>query len=266
MRFLLAVWLLPVIAVAAPAKPDLRDIQAAHGLLGPERKSNEYVAGDEVYYRFTIKGAQTDAEGRLRGELRLTLTDAKGKELLKRESPIQEVPVLGAESIPGQAVWTLGIEFPAGEYESTVEFHDLVAKESASFKRKFTVKPLEFALVRVRFHHDSAERVPARAGGTVGQELALKLQAIGFDKTQGEIDVEMEIQVFDMQGKPVMAKPLRATVHNEKPAEVKAIDRITFSGVLTLNRAGDFVLRVTVSDTVGKKKSQFETPLRVTAP
>jgi hypothetical protein len=266
MRYLLALWLLPVISVLAHAKPEIRDIQAAHGLLGPERKSNEYVAGDEVYYRFTIRGARTDADGRLRGELRLTLTDAKGKEVVKKESPIQQVPVLGAESFPAQAAWGLGVDLPAGEYESTVEFADLLAKESTSFKRKFTVKPVEFAVVRVRFYHDAEERVLARAGGTVGQNLAIKLRAVGFDRTSGEIDVEMAIEVFDAQGKPVMPKPLRATVHNEKPAEVKEADWVAFSGLLTLNRAGDFVLRITVSDSVGKKKTQFETPLRVAAP
>jgi hypothetical protein len=265
MRYLLAVWLLSVVPALVHAKPEIRDIQAAHGLLGPERKSSEYVAGDEVYYRFTIRGAKTDAEGRLRGELRLTLTGANGKELAKTESPLQEIPALGAESIPAQASWALGVEFPAGEYEATVEFADLLAKESVSFKRKFTVKPVEFALVRVRFFHDAEERVLARAGGTVGQNLVVKLKTVGFDKT-GELDVEMEIQVFDAQGKPVMPKPLRATVHNENAVQLKEIDRVGFSGLLALNRAGDFVLRITVSDTVGKKKAQFETPLRVVAP
>jgi hypothetical protein len=266
MRYLFAATVLALVPVLAHAKPGLRDIQASHGLLGPERKSNEYLPGDDVYYRFTITGAQTDKEGRLRGELRLTLTDAKGKELLKTETPLQQVPALGAESIPGQAVWSLGVEFPPGEYEAAVEFTDLIAKESASFKRKFTVKPLEFALVRVRFYHDSEERVHARAGGITAQSLVVKLKAVGFDKSQGEIDLVMEMQVFDAQGKPVMAKPLRAAVHNENPAVVKDVHRADFSGTVSLNRAGDFTLRITITDTVGKKKAQFETPLRVVAP
>jgi hypothetical protein len=266
MRHPLAAWLLFVIPAFAQAKPELRDVQAAHGLLGPERASAEYVAGDEVYYRFTIRGARTDADGRLRGELRVALADAKGKELQKSESPLQQIPALGAESIPAQASWSIGPDFPPGEYEATVEFTDLIAREAVSFKRKFTVKPVEFALVRARFYHDAEERVPARVGGAAGQNLAVKLTAVGFDRTRGEIDVVMEVQVFDAQGKPVMPRPIRAAVHNEKPAEVKGIDRLTFSALLALNRSGEFVLRVTVSDTIGRKKAQFEAPLRVTAP
>jgi len=167
----------------AGAKVELRDVQAAQGPLGVERKSAEYVAGDEVFYRFAIAGAQTDSNGRLRGELRLTLADANGKVLDKTENAIQQLPALGSESFAARASWSLGLGFAPGEYEVTVEFADLIAKESASFRRKFTVKAVEFALVRVRFHHDLEERVPARPGGTVGQNLAIKFNAIGFDRS-----------------------------------------------------------------------------------
>ena len=61
-------------------------------------------------------------------------------------------------------------------------------------------------------------------------------------------------------------KPIRAAIHNEKPEEVKQITTIRFTGQLVLHRAGDFVLRVTVTDKMAKKKTTFEAPLRVTPP
>lgn len=266
MRTLTAVAFLMCLAGRAPAKLELLDVQATHGPLGTERKSSEYVAGDEVYYRFAIAGAQVDDNGRLRGELRLSLADSKGKILDKTENAIQQLPALGSESFAAGASWSLGLGFAAGEYEITVEFADLISKESVSFRRKFKVKPVEFALIRVRFHHDLDERVPARAGGIVGQNLAIKLSAIGFDRSKDLIDVEMEIQVLDAQGKGLLPKPIKATVHNEKPREVKEIERLNFSGLLTLNRPGDFMLRVTVTDTMSGKKLVFESPLKVSAP
>jgi hypothetical protein len=266
MRFFAAALLAALPAAAASAKLEIRDVQASYGQLGPERKSADYFAGDEVYFRYTVTGVRTDAEGRLRGELHMTLADAEGKVLLKTDTPIQQVPVLGAESFPGSARWTLDVDFPPGEYEATVEFADLIAKESVSFRRKFTVKAPEFAPLRVRFSHDAEGRVPARVGGTVGQTLCVKMSAVGFDSSKGEIEVEMEILILDAKGNPVTPKPIRTVVHNEKPEEVKQTTTIDFSAKLGLNRTGDFVLRVTLTDKMAKKKTTFEAPLRVTAP
>jgi hypothetical protein len=258
--------LLAAVPNLAFAKLEIRNIQSSYGPLGPVRKSSEYIVGDEVYFRFTTVGARADDDGRLRGEIRLKLFDAKGKLVQKSESPVQQVPALGGESFPAGASWSLDKKFPPGAYELEVEVADLIAGEAASFRRKFTVKPPEFALLRVRFYHDAAARVPARVGGTVGQNLAIKMEAIGFDKSKGEIDVDFEIQVIDAQGKPVTPKPIRVSYHNEKPDEVKAMDSITFSGLLSLNRAGEFAVRMTVTDKRTKKKLEFETPLKVTPP
>src|SRR5262245_27203459 len=135
MRPVLAVLLLAVPSVAT-AKVEIRDIQASHGQLGPERKSTEYISGDQVFFRLTLAGVRTDADGRMRSEMRLTVTDAKGKVVVKVESPLQQVVGLGGDTVPGSASFNLSEELPPGKYEMTVEFTDLLAKESASFKRK----------------------------------------------------------------------------------------------------------------------------------
>jgi hypothetical protein len=109
-------------------------------------------------------------------------------------------------------------------------------------------------------------KVPAPAGGLVSQTLYFKLRAIGFDRTQGKIDSDMALDVLDAAGKPVMPRPIRARVQNDQPEVVQKAPFLSFSGEISLNRVGDFTLRVTVSDRVGKKSTQFETPLRVTLP
>src|SRR5262245_49448420 len=113
MRPLLAALLL-ALPSAAQAKLEIRDVQASHGPLGPERKSTEYVSGDQVFFRFTLAGIRTDADGRIRGELRITASDAKGKVLVKTEIPLQGNNALGGDTLPASAYFTLDEEAPPG--------------------------------------------------------------------------------------------------------------------------------------------------------
>ncbi len=258
--------LLAASPVVAEAKFEIRDVRAVHGMLGPERKSPEYVTGDQVYVRYTLAGFRTDADGRLRIELRLTVTDAAGKQVLRRDTPLNQIAALGGDSLPGFASFDLGEEVPPGDYEMKVEVTDLISKEQASFRHKFVCKKEEVALVQVRFFHDDAGEAPAPAGGVASQSLHVKMKAVGFERSKGEIDVEMEIVVLDAAGKPVMPRPIKAGVHNEKPEEVKQITSIRLSSALALNRSGNFTLRITVVDKLAKKSVAFETPLRVAAP
>ncbi len=262
----LAVATLALLCVApVQAKIEIRDVQASLGSLGPERQSAEYVAGDEVFFRFTLAGVRADEDGWTRAELRMTVTDAKGKVITRDESPFQQVIGLGGGAVPAFASFNVGEDVPPGEYELAVVFTDLLARESVSFKRKVVCKAEEFALVRVRFSHDAEGQVPAPVGGLVRQQLVVRLAAVGFAR-KGEIDVEMEITVLDEKGKPVIPKPIRAAAHTEKPDEVKSAASVTLSGTVGLNRPGEFVLRIVVTDKVTTKKLTFETPLRVTAP
>jgi hypothetical protein len=248
------------------AKPAFKDIQASHGQLGPERKNLECLRGDELYFRFTVVGFTTNDDGRLAGELAYSVTDASGKVVLKDAVAIQQTLALGGGTFPGHASVTIGEEMPVGEYTFKVTITDNLARASDSFERKFTCKAQEFALVAVRFSQDAEGRIPATVGGIVSQTLFIKARGVGFDKSKGELDLEMSIQVFDAKGKPVMPKPIRSLVHNEDPNVVKAATVINLRGELTLNRPGEFVLKIALTDTIAKKTATFEVPLKVTKP
>lgn len=266
MRVAIAILLAALAVGPAVAKPEIKAIQASHGQLGPEREKPEYLLGDEVYVRFVVAGFTTDPDGRLAGELTMSVVDAKNKEILKKDIPIQQVLALGGGTFPGQVSVTIGEEFPVGEYTLRVTITDNLARASDSFERKFTCKAEEFALVSVRFSQDAEGRIPAPVGGVVSQTLFLKARGIGFDRGTGELDVEMTIQVFDLKGNPLMPKPIRKGVHSEDPKFVKAATAINLRGELTLNREGEFVLKVSLTDKVAKKTVTFETPLKVTKP
>ena len=266
MRTTLAALTLALAVQTAQAKLEIRDVQASYGQLGPERKSAEYVPGEEVYLRYTLDGVRTDDDGRAGGELRLTVRDADGKVLFDRKSPLQQTLALGGDRVPGFASVELGHQFPPGKYELTVEYADLLAKDAVSFRHPFTVKPLELAIARLRFSQDEAGRVPARVGGMLSQTLFFKFQAVGFDRSKGEIDVDMDVRVLDPKGQPVAPRGVRAAVHNEQPEVVQKATHVNFSGELTLHRAGEFVLRITVTDKQAKKSVTFEAPMKVLEP
>jgi hypothetical protein len=265
-RLFAATLSLTLSAAAAEAKLTIRDVQAAHGQFGPERKSAEYVAGDQVYLRYTATGLRTDDEGRVRADIVLRLTDAKGQKLLDKEAALLALLPLGGDTLTADASIDLDVGFPPGEYELSVEVRDVAANDKASFRRKFAVKAPEFSLVRVRFSHDEEGKAAAAPGGLVGQNLVVRLGAIGFDRGKGVVDAEMVIDVLDAGGKPVMPRPIRAAARNEDSDQVRRIDRLDLWSSLTLNRPGDFTLRVTVHDKVSGKKASFECPLKVSAP
>ena len=138
MRTTLATLFLIAATQAAHAKPEIRDVQAAHGMLGPQRTSLDYLPGDEVFFRFTVAGARA-TDGQVSGELRLTLTDAAGKAVLRQTAPVQNTLAFGGDRFPAKAVIELGHQFPPGEYKLTVEYTDRGSGESDSFTRAFTV-------------------------------------------------------------------------------------------------------------------------------
>jgi hypothetical protein len=264
MRITLATLFLIVATQAAHAKLELRDVQAAHGMLGPERTSSDYLPGDEVFVRFTVAGARTTTEGRLSGEIRMTLTDAAGKAVLRQTAPVQNPLAFGGDRFPAKAVVELGHQFPPGEYRLTVEYQDHVSGESDSFARAFTCKPAGFGLVRVRFSADEAGQSPSRVDGVVGQPLHLKLVAVGFDRSKGEIDLEMDVRVLDARGRPVAPQGVRVATRSDDADTVRSATHATFSAELTRTRPGDFVLKVTVTDKQSGKATTFEAPMRVT--
>ena len=266
MRIALAT-LLTVLAVApAFAKPQIQKVEVSHGQLGPERKDTDYVRGDELFVRFTVVDFTCDKEGRFAGELSFEVTDAKKKVLVRQASPLQQRLALGGGTFPAHVSIAIGEELPVGEYALKVTITDNLARASDSFTKKFTCKETEFALVAVRFSADAEGRMPSPVGGAVAQTLFLHARGVGFDRSKGELDVEMTIEILDAAGKPTMPRPVRTVVHNEDPEAVKTATAITLRGELALNRPGDFRLKIRLTDTITKKSVTFEAPLKVTNP
>ncbi|MBX6314404.1 MAG: hypothetical protein IRY99_16045 [Isosphaeraceae bacterium] len=249
-------------AASAQAKLELRDIKATYGFLGPERKDLIYYPGDEVFFRFVVAGFKTDAEGKIHGALSVRFLDEQGGQHYKSTSPLNAVVALGGETVPGTAFISVADDFPPGRYTLEVTFTDQLANQSAGFRREVRFKPTEFALVALRFFHDAEGKVPAPAGGVVGQALYLRFFVIGFAYKEGLPAVAITLQILDKAGKETMPRPITFDFH-EAPDIPRDAKRLILKPYINLNRAGDFTLRITMEDQVTRKTIRLEQPLHV---
>src|SRR5262245_56968747 len=95
-------------AAVAQGGLEVRKVQAAYGLFGPERKTLELFPGDEVLFRFTVSGARLGDDGRTDIVLSLNLTNANSDILLAQDIPLRTAFGLGGDSFPAQARINLG--------------------------------------------------------------------------------------------------------------------------------------------------------------
>jgi hypothetical protein len=265
-RLWLAVGTAALVVPPAFAEVRIEGVQAAYGPLGPERKTLAVQPQEEVLFRYRIIGLEPDSNGRVKGELRVVLTDGAGKEVLQNKSAIDGLVVLGGGTLPGTASVRLPAAAAPGEYTLTVTYNDSRSPRPAAFQRKLTLKPAGFALLNPRFFYDAEHRVSALAGGLVGQALHFRLNVVGLDRAGGKAAARMEARVLDAEGKDVLARPIRAEFSTADPEEVKRAEVVTFHAQMDLTRAGKFKLRITVADGVTGKRATFETPLSVTPP
>jgi hypothetical protein len=253
---------------AAPARTtlEIRNIEAAYGPVGPVRPSADYYPGDEVFFRFLIAGAQLDAAGKMSCDLVLTLTGPGDRVLLNHAFPVGGVLALGGDSFPGSAQVALRGDAPPGAYALTVTVRDKVASTEARFRREITISPAAFVIVAPRFSYDADGKAPAPVGGLVGQTLYFKMKVIGFDRSRGKIDVNLAVRILDPGTRRLIIAPIQFDESTDDAKVVKQATDVTFSGDMSLNRAGDFLLRLEVTDRTTNKSIALETPMHVANP
>jgi hypothetical protein len=270
MRPVLAILALALWGAPAVGKLEISNVTAAHGKLGPERKSHEYYPNDEVCFRYLVTGANVDDVGKVECSLRVQLAGTDGKPIEDQSFAAQGILALGGSSFPASASLVLPNQLAAGEYTFAVTFKDKLAEikeeSEASFTRTIKVLPTEFAIIAPRFSYDRAGKIDAPPTGAVDQTLFFRLKAIGFDRSRNRIDTEMNVRVLDEKGKDVTTNPIRIKLGVDDPSVVKDALCLDFRSELFLNRPGDFTLSVAVIDWVSKKTVKFETPLKITVP
>jgi hypothetical protein len=263
----LAIFFVLVLPLSAFAKLEIRNVQPSYGPLGPARTSDDVYPLDEYGVRYQVAGIKPDKEGRADLEVGVRLTNSEGKAVYDPKPGGRRADL----SLGGDTIQTFGfVTFPEtavpGEYKLAVSVRDKTSGETANFERKLTLKLGALQIVALRFSHDAAGTVPAGLTLLAGDTLHYQFKAIGFDRLQKKVSLVMRVQVLDADGKDIGAKPQEARADLSDPAKVAEARQATLGGQATMNRAGDFKLKITVEDTIAKKTTTFEAPLKVLAP
>jgi hypothetical protein len=266
MRCFLLVTAALLSAATAHAKLEICDVEACEGRFGPARKSLGYVPGDSVQFRFVLAGLDVDRDGRITGDMTISLLGPGGEGLLEQSTRIEAMPPLGGRTVPGQATITLPGVMPAGRYTMGVAVRQKRSTGEASFRRELTILPAGFAAVRPGFFLDPEGKIPGPAGGVVGQTLFVRIRAVGFDRSTSRIDTLMRLQLFDEAGTPLMSRPLEDHEAADDPGVARKAESVDFDANFTLNRPGTYLMRVTLSDRIGGKMATYEAPIKVANP
>ena len=264
-RAMTALAVLLFATMQAQAKLEIENVQAAHGLLLPERKT-DYFPQDLIFFRYLITGAKTDGEGRVDCEAVVKLADMAGKVVVTNNVPFKGNLSLGGNAFMGSAYVVLDNDHLPGTYTLSVTVSDVLGSEKTEFRRELKIRPTEFAVVFPRFSYDPEGKILAPIGGLANQHLYFRLGVIGFDRSFQKADLVSKVQIVDAEGKELLPKPLETVVKSDDPAVVKATSVANFNGSIGLHRPGDFKLRITITDRIGQKTTQVEWPLKVTLP
>jgi hypothetical protein len=248
--------------VSARAELQIHDIKPRHGHLGPLRDSLKVVPGEEVVFSFYVSGVQSDAAGKVDGELVQKITSADGKELTSK-LPLKDIVAFGGGRMPGYAFIAFSLKTLPGDYQLHVTVTDKLANESASFERTVTVGEPTFALIRPRLSYDPEGKIPAGLTNVVGTRLFCRMAAVGFDRSEQKIDLSMTMRLYDDAGKELMPQPMTVNYANADAGQVAKIDIVNLNAFFTCNRPGTFRASFTVTDRLTDKRATFEAPLRV---
>jgi len=264
----LVVFLITAAAVTATAHAEFRieRIHPAYGPVGPERKSLEYYPEDEILFRYLLTGVKTTNRGEVDVDITIRVLDADGSLLVEKTNPLKGVVALGGACVPGSAHVTPSDRMKPGNYKLQVRARDNLSGDTASFERELILREATFTSVSQRFFLDADGKVSSGASGIVGQAIHYRMGVIGFDRSKGRIQTNLDMEIVDRDGNKVLAQPIKATFKNEDADAVKQISLINFTGFFALNRAGSFTLQFTFTDPIGGQKSRFEVPLEVLEP
>ena len=266
MRHLIAGVVVLIFSSTSWAKLEITKVESAHGMLGPERKTLDFCPLDELFFRYQVSGVKTDADGKTDVEVTMTLANPNGKVVVDQKTPVRRQLSLGANSYPAFAVLAVPEKAPPGEYTFVVKVTDRLASETASFEKKLTCKSTTYQIIVPRFSRDDDGKIPAPAGGILGESIHFKLRVVGFDKSKKKVQTTLTMTILNEVGKATTEKPQIIKAELNNPDEAAKATQVNFNGIIYLNRTGNFTVKFSVEDTIAKQTTTYETPLKVTAP
>jgi hypothetical protein len=255
---------------------ELKNPRFTYGILGQERKDDTFLPGDMVVLSFDIDGLKTKPDGTAQYSMGMKLiNNKKNKAVFEKEpQPMEVVNSLGGSHQPAFSLTNLFHDTEPGEYTIHLEVKDVLGNATAMpLERKFTVKKMEFGIVRPGFvyldlNENQGGAAPSLAPplAVPGQNLMLHFTTVGFteagEKSEPKVSVEVSIQ--DESGKPVLAKPIGGKGESYPDANVRKLKILPFNVPILLNRTGKFKIVISAKDENNSGKTATFPPLDLT--
>jgi hypothetical protein len=265
MSVVTAVCVVAGLLCAQSDQPNTGKLRTTYGPLGAVRSNNDFLPGDDIYLCFEIDDAKADTDGKVRYSIGMEALDSKGNVLFK-QAPHESTaaPPAPGKSLQACAMLEIGLDQPPGDYNVKVSFKDLVGGASKVFSGQCRVLPVDLGFVRVKPTLDPNGSTPAPALSTEKSNW-LNMAVIGFarDRTTGQPQLDIELQVTDDQGRPLFANPSVAKIRQDVPEKVRAIP-MQFE--LVVHRPGKYTIELKASDGLTGKRAALSFPVVVGSP
>lgn len=239
---------------------ELKNPRFTYGILGQERKSSEFLPGDMVVLSFDIEGLKTKDDGSAQYSMGMKLFNHKKNKYVFEKDP-QELTVvnsLGGTYQPVFALTNLFTDTEPGEYTFRVDVKDVLGNVAAKpLERKFTVKKLEFGIVRpglvyLDLNENAVGGPPLLAPPVAvpGQNLMLHFTVVGCTEAgeKNEPKVAVEVQVQDESGKPVVTKSKTGEAAAYPDENARKLKFLPFNVPIQINRSGKFKIVISAKD------------------
>jgi hypothetical protein len=233
-----------------------------YGKLGPPRKDWQFLPYDVLTARLSVAGFATDDEGHVDLDATTEILAADGTVVF--QEPFRVRGVVIDEILPLNVTQQLPVK--PGEYRVKVSLHDLRSGERTVWNQPFTRLPEKPALVAAAFYRDGDAKLPAPAFVRLGEKLFIETRFIGFDRSRDTIDTSLSLQLFDEQGRPMLAKPNTASLKTEDKQVVRSNEVVTFMMEVPCPRIGRVRLQATATDHASGQTAVLELPLEIHEP
>jgi hypothetical protein len=237
-----------------------------YGVLGAARPNDKFLPGDAYFLTFDIENLKVGKDGKIKYKRSMEILDKDKKAQFKGEPEEAEVVShLGGNKLPAFAHALLGTDMVPGEYTLLFKVEDSGNKKTTELTKTFTILPKAFGIVRVNTSYDMHGELQAPAVAVPGQSLWLTFGTVGFKRSPKNMqpNIAVEIRIVDENGKSTLEEPIIGGISENVPKDVSLIP---MQNILSLNRAGKFTVKVTVTDKVAEKSESVEVPILVVDP
>lgn len=261
---------LAALAVAPAQGGDLKlaNVRMTIGELGPPRPSAKFLPGDVVFIGYDITGLAIGPDGMAKYKMAMEVSDGNGKSIFKQDArELDDFVPLRGSVIPARAFITIGLDQDAGTYTCKITVSDPKTKgKEDSLSVKFEVGKRDFGIVLVYPAYDELGRINAPTTGIVGQTIFVQFSVASFqrDPKTKQPNVQLEFQILDEKGSPILEKPRTHTQDDKSPQQVDEKEgAFAMRFPVFMSRPGKFTVKITATDKVANKKFTYDLPMTV---